>query len=94
MQSFHSLPIWALVCFSLGVGKSLSIQSVLPACACRVQVEQISRERDKMKLDLEKAKKRNLQLVKEVDDHHSAIEHRNENKLKYGGEGLGPPRNG
>ncbi|XP_019335622.1 ninein-like protein isoform X6 [Alligator mississippiensis] len=47
-----------------------------------VQVEQISRERDKMKLDLEKAKKRNLQLVKEVDDHHSAIEHRNENKLK------------
>ncbi|XP_019404570.1 PREDICTED: ninein-like protein isoform X1 [Crocodylus porosus] len=47
-----------------------------------VQVEQISRERDKMKLDLEKAEKRNLQLVKEVDDHHTAIEHRNENKLK------------
>lgn len=46
------------------------------------QVEQVSRERDKARLDLEKAEKRNLQLVKEVDDHHMAMEHHHESKLK------------
>ncbi|XP_044864960.1 ninein-like protein isoform X5 [Mauremys mutica] len=46
------------------------------------QVEQVSRERDKARLDLEKAEKRNLQLVKEVDDHHVAMEHHHESKLK------------
>nr|XP_032626451.1 ninein-like protein isoform X3 [Chelonoidis abingdonii] len=46
------------------------------------QVEQVSRERDKARLDLEKAEKRNLQLIKEVDDHHMAMEHHHESKLK------------
>nr|XP_048698201.1 ninein-like protein isoform X3 [Caretta caretta] len=46
------------------------------------QVEQVSRERDKARLDLEKAEKLNLQLVKEVDDHHEAMEHHHESKLK------------
>ncbi|EMP36571.1 Ninein-like protein [Chelonia mydas] len=48
------------------------------------QVEQVSRERDKARLDLEKAEKLNLQLIKEVDDHHEAMEHHHESKLKYG----------
>ncbi|KAL8185176.1 UNVERIFIED_CONTAM: hypothetical protein K2H54_042037 [Gekko kuhli] len=46
------------------------------------QVEQISLERDKARIDLEKAEKRNMQLFKEVDDHHSAMEYRNKSKLK------------
>nr|XP_056708420.1 ninein-like protein [Euleptes europaea] len=46
------------------------------------QVEQISLERDKARIDLEKAEKRNLQVFKEVDDHHSAMECRNQSKLK------------
>lgn len=46
-------------------------------------MEQISMERDKARVELEKVEKRNLQLFKEVDDHHSALEHHNENKLKY-----------
>ncbi|XP_034619814.1 ninein-like protein isoform X3 [Trachemys scripta elegans] len=46
------------------------------------QVEQVSRERDKARLDLEKAEKRNLQLAKDVDDHHAAMEHHHESKLK------------
>ncbi|XP_066481535.1 ninein-like protein isoform X2 [Tiliqua scincoides] len=46
------------------------------------QVEQISMERDKARVELEKVEKRNLQLFKEVDDHHIALEHRNKNKLK------------
>ncbi|XP_048375636.1 ninein-like protein isoform X2 [Sphaerodactylus townsendi] len=46
------------------------------------QVEQISLERDKARIDLEKAEKRNLQLLKEVDDHHSAMECQNQSKLK------------
>ncbi|XP_067388958.1 ninein-like protein isoform X2 [Emydura macquarii macquarii] len=45
-------------------------------------VEQVSRERDKVKLDLEKAEKRNLQLVKEVDDHHAAMQQHHESRLK------------
>ncbi|XP_053099419.1 ninein-like protein isoform X2 [Hemicordylus capensis] len=46
------------------------------------QVEQISMERDKVRAELEKVEKRNVQLFKEVDDHHSALEHHNESKLK------------
>ncbi|XP_077191484.1 ninein-like protein isoform X2 [Paroedura picta] len=46
------------------------------------QVEQISLERDKARIDLEKAEKRSMQLFKEVDDHHSAMEYQNESKLK------------
>ncbi|XP_062979940.1 ninein-like protein isoform X1 [Elgaria multicarinata webbii] len=46
------------------------------------QVEQISTERDKARAELEKVEKRNVQLFKEVDDNHSALEHHNESKLK------------
>ncbi|XP_043913568.1 ninein-like protein [Protopterus annectens] len=46
------------------------------------RVGQLSRERDKIKMDLEKAEKRNFQLVREVDDHHSVMEQLNESKIK------------
>ncbi|XP_041106099.1 ninein-like protein isoform X2 [Polyodon spathula] len=46
------------------------------------QVEQSCKERDKVKADLEKAEKRNLQLAREVDDRHAAMEHLNESKVK------------
>ncbi|CAI5771262.1 isoform X2 [Podarcis lilfordi] len=46
------------------------------------QVEQISIERDKAQVELEKVEKRKLQLFEEVDDHNSALEHHNESKMK------------
>ncbi|KAK6489830.1 ninein-like protein [Huso huso] len=46
------------------------------------QVEQSCKERDKVKADLEKAEKRTLQLAREVDDHHAAMEHLNDSKVK------------
>uniref|UniRef100_A0A670HP66 Ninein-like protein n=1 Tax=Podarcis muralis TaxID=64176 RepID=A0A670HP66_PODMU len=46
------------------------------------QVEQISIERDKARVELEKVEKRKLQLFEEVDDHNSALEHHNESKMK------------
>ncbi|XP_073484085.1 ninein-like protein isoform X3 [Aquarana catesbeiana] len=46
------------------------------------QVEQISKERDKAKQDLERAERRNSLLVDEVDDHNSAMESLNESKIK------------
>ncbi|OCT79776.1 hypothetical protein XELAEV_18026587mg [Xenopus laevis] len=45
-------------------------------------VEQVTRERDKVKQDFEKAEKRNLQLANEVDDHNSEMEQLNESKIK------------
>nr|XP_060610513.1 ninein-like protein [Anolis sagrei ordinatus] len=47
-----------------------------------VRVEQISTERDKARLELEKVEKWNWQLSKEVDDSHNALEHHNESKLR------------
>ncbi|KAM5218896.1 ninein-like protein isoform 4-T6 [Hipposideros larvatus] len=46
------------------------------------QVEQMVRERDKARKDLEKAEKRNLEFVKEMDDCHSALEQLTEKKIK------------
>ncbi|KAJ7341241.1 hypothetical protein JRQ81_005118, partial [Phrynocephalus forsythii] len=46
------------------------------------QVEQVSNERDKARVELEKVEKWNLQLSKEMDDNHSALEHHNESKLR------------
>ncbi|KAM8947370.1 ninein-like protein [Pelodytes ibericus] len=46
------------------------------------QIDQVTRERDKIKQDLEKAEKRNLQLADEVDDHNSVMEQLNESKIK------------
>ncbi|XP_030879287.1 ninein-like protein, partial [Leptonychotes weddellii] len=45
------------------------------------QVEQMARERDKARQDLEKAEKRNLEFVQEMDDCHSALEQLTEKKI-------------
>ncbi|KAK1337200.1 hypothetical protein QTO34_001823 [Cnephaeus nilssonii] len=50
---------------------------------CQGQVEQMVRERDKARQDLEKAEKRNLEFVKEMDDCHSALEQLTEKKVKH-----------
>ncbi|KAG5267040.1 hypothetical protein AALO_G00239140 [Alosa alosa] len=44
--------------------------------------DQACRERDKAKADLEWADRRNLQLVREVDDRHATMESLNETKIK------------
>ncbi|XP_044148507.1 ninein-like protein isoform X3 [Bufo gargarizans] len=46
------------------------------------QIEQVTKERDKVKQDLDRAEKRNLQLADEVDDHNSVMESLNESKIK------------
>ncbi|XP_067091721.1 ninein-like protein isoform X2 [Osmerus mordax] len=48
----------------------------------QVLADQACRERDKVKADLEWADRRNLQLVREVDDRHASMESLNENKIK------------
>lgn len=52
-----------------------------PSCG-RGQVEQVTRERDKARQDLERAEKRNLEFVKEMDDCHSALEQLTDEKIK------------
>ncbi|XP_035178815.1 ninein-like protein isoform X2 [Oxyura jamaicensis] len=47
----------------------------------RIQVKQICRERDKARLDLEKAERRCLQLGRELDEQYVALEH-SQSKLK------------
>ncbi|XP_048204632.1 ninein-like protein [Perognathus longimembris pacificus] len=47
------------------------------------QVEQLVRERDKARQDLERVEKRNLEFVKEMDDCHSALEQLTEKKVKH-----------
>ncbi|KAF6284617.1 ninein like [Rhinolophus ferrumequinum] len=47
------------------------------------QVEQMVKERDKARKDLEKAEKRNLEFVKEMDDCHCALEQLTEKKIKH-----------
>lgn len=49
----------------------------------RVLTKQASLERDKIKADLELADRRNLQLVREIDDRHATMESLNESKIKY-----------
>ncbi|XP_061064944.1 ninein-like protein isoform X3 [Eubalaena glacialis] len=46
------------------------------------QVEQMARERDKARQDLEKADQRHLEFVKETDDLHSALEQLAEEKVR------------
>ena len=41
------------------------------------------REKEKIQSDLEKAEKLKNQLATEVDEHHSAIEHKNNLNLRY-----------
>ena len=53
------------------------------ACACRLQLEQVSRERDKVRGDFQAADRRNLQLVREGDDGHAAMETLNHSRIRY-----------
>ncbi|XP_010894558.2 ninein-like protein isoform X1 [Esox lucius] len=48
----------------------------------QVLADQACRERDKVKSDLDWANRRNLQLVREVDDRHATMESLNETKIK------------
>ncbi|KAK2896472.1 hypothetical protein Q8A67_010960 [Cirrhinus molitorella] len=48
----------------------------------QVLADQACQERDKAKADLELADRRNLQLVREVDDRHATMESLNESKIK------------
>uniref|UniRef100_G3WY30 Ninein-like protein n=1 Tax=Sarcophilus harrisii TaxID=9305 RepID=G3WY30_SARHA len=52
-------------------------------CYLQGQAEQTVKERDKLKHDLEKVEKRNLEFVKEMDDCHIAMEHLTESKIKH-----------
>ncbi|XP_051690398.2 ninein-like protein isoform X1 [Oryctolagus cuniculus] len=47
------------------------------------QMEQLVQERDKARQDLDRAEKRNLEFVKEMDDCHSALEQLTEKKIKH-----------
>ncbi|XP_054591097.2 ninein-like protein isoform X8 [Nothobranchius furzeri] len=44
--------------------------------------ERACRERDKLKTDLDLADQRNLQLIREVDDHHTNMETMNESRIR------------
>lgn len=48
----------------------------------RILAEQASRERDKVKADLDHADQRNLQLVSEVDDRHASMENLNQSRIR------------
>uniref|UniRef100_A0A803T4V0 EF-hand domain-containing protein n=1 Tax=Anolis carolinensis TaxID=28377 RepID=A0A803T4V0_ANOCA len=45
------------------------------------RVDQVAREKEKLRLDLEKAEKLTSLMAREVDDHHAAIERQNEYNL-------------
>lgn len=49
---------------------------------CSNQIEQISKERDKAKRDLQRAERSKSLLVDEIDDHNSTMESLNESKIK------------
>lgn len=49
---------------------------------CQGKVEQLARERDKARQDLEKAEQRNLEFVKEMDDCHCTLEQLTEEKIR------------
>lgn len=45
-------------------------------------MDQVAREKEKLRSDLEKAEKLKSLMASEVDDHHAAIERRNEYNLR------------
>uniref|UniRef100_A0A4W4EC88 Ninein-like protein n=1 Tax=Electrophorus electricus TaxID=8005 RepID=A0A4W4EC88_ELEEL len=51
-------------------------------CYFRGLVHQACQERDKAKADLELTDRHNLQLIREIDDHHATMESLNESKVK------------
>jgi len=46
------------------------------------RVDQVIREKEKLRSDLDKAEKLKSLMASEVDDHHAAIERRNEYNLR------------
>lgn len=52
------------------------------ASPCRAQVEQALRQRDKLLQDLELSDLRNLQLVREVDEHQASMESLNQSRIR------------
>lgn len=56
----------------------------------RERVDQMLREKEKLRSDLDKAEKLKSLMASEVDDHHAAIERRNEHNLRWDGRGQGP----
>ncbi|KAJ8418344.1 hypothetical protein AAFF_G00140530 [Aldrovandia affinis] len=48
----------------------------------QVQSDQACRERDKVKADLDRAERRNMHLIREVDDRHATMETLNETKIR------------
>lgn len=50
----------------------------------RERVDQVVREKEKLRSDLDKAEKLKSLMASEVDDHHAAIERRNEYNLRCG----------
>jgi hypothetical protein len=53
----------------------------------RERVDQVVREKEKLRSDLDKAEKLKSLMASEVDDHHAAIERRNEYNLRCDWEG-------
>lgn len=53
------------------------------------RVDQVVREKEKLRSDLDKAEKLKSLMASEVDDHHAAIERRNEYNLRCGQKGRG-----
>lgn len=53
----------------------------------RERVDQVVREKEKLRSDLDKAEKLKSLMASEVDDHHAAIERRNEYNLRCGQKG-------
>lgn len=49
----------------------------------RERVDQVVREKEKLRSDLDKAEKLKSLMASEVDDHHAAIERRNEYNLRW-----------
>uniref|UniRef100_A0A8C2TFC2 Ninein n=1 Tax=Coturnix japonica TaxID=93934 RepID=A0A8C2TFC2_COTJA len=66
-------PLW----LQDGAAPSVSISFTL-----RERIDQVAREKEKLRSDLEKAEKLKSLMASEVDDHHAAIERRNEYNLR------------
>lgn len=60
------------------------MQSHLTPPPCRAQVEQALRQRDKLLQDLDLSDLRNLQLVREVDEHQASVESLNQSRIRWG----------
>ena len=65
-----------------GLAGPRAVSPLTPPPSRRGQVEQMTRERDKARQDLEKAEQRHLEFVKETDDLHSALEQLAEEKVR------------